>query len=268
MDHKQIAKEVLEHVGGIPNIKLVAHCTTRLRFELIDREKADKEAVEAVEGVFAVVEFAGQFQVVIGFGVYEVYGEVNSIISSSNKETVFINNNTDKFTLSESSFTGGSHLTVSEKPDEIIYSPLKGKVMALSKVTDQVFASSAIGQGIAIIPTEGKVVSPVDGIISAIFYTNHAIGISSDNGAELLIHIGMNTVQLEGKYFNTYVKEGDHVSQGQKLMTLELDKIQKEGYEISTPVVITNSDLYDEVIPTASKTINYGEILMNIVKTQ
>lgn len=259
MNNKQIAKEILAHVGGLSNIKSVTHCTTRLRFELMDREKADKEAVEAVEGVLAVVEYAGQFQAVIGLGVYEVYSQVESIINCSNTDTVLKNNISDEFMFSES---------VSEEQGETIYSPLIGTVMDLSKVTDQAFASLAIGQGIAIIPTEGEVVSPVDGTISAIFYTNHAIGISSDSGIELLIHIGMNTVQLEGKYFNIYVGEGDHVSQGQKLMTFELDKIQEEGYEISTPVVITNSDLYDEVIRTKSETINHGEILMNIVKIQ
>jgi len=265
MNNKQIGEEVLAYVGGKSNIKSVTYCTTRLRFELIDREKADKEAVEAVEGVLAVVEYAGKFQAVIGLGVYAVYSEVESIINCCT-DTVLKKSNLEEFALSETDFAERAHLSVLEKPGETIYSPLKGTVMALSEATDQVFASFAIGRGIAIIPTEGEVVSPVDGIISAIFNTNHAIGISSDNGAELLIHIGMNTVQLEGKYFDIYVREGDHVSQGKKLMTFELDKVEGEGYEISTPVVITNSDLYDEVIVTTSKTIDYGEILMNIVK--
>lgn len=256
MNSKQIAKEILAQVGGLPNIISMTHCTTRLRFELLDKSKADKEAVEAIDGVLTVIERAGQFQAVIGLSVMEVYREVEAIQMGSANDTLLSNHHTSKArTLST---------PVSLKQNQMIYSPLQGKVMDLNKVADPAFASLAIGQGIAVLPTKGEVISPVDGTISATFQTTHAIGVSSDYGIEILIHIGINTVQLEGKYFEIHVKEGDRVLKGQKLMTFELDKILEEGYDISTPIVITNSDLYIEVVQTTSATIDFGEILMKI----
>lgn len=146
-----------------------------------------------------------------------------------------------------------------------ITSPLKGEVVELSSIKDETFASGIMGKGVAIIPSEGKLSSPVNGKISAIFPTLHAVGITSEDGMEILIHIGMDTVQLEGKYFKSSVKVGDNVKKGDLLINFDIDKIKKAGYEITTPVVVTNSNDYTDVIVSEKKQINIGERLITII---
>ena len=148
---------------------------------------------------------------------------------------------------------------------EILVSPLKGEVKPLSEVKDEAFSKGALGKGIAIEPTEGKVIAPVDGVLTTFFPTGHALGITSDNGAEILIHVGMDTVQLEGKYFTPKAKQGDTVKAGDVLLEFDIKAIKAEGYSVITPVIITNSDNYLDVIETDKKTINYKEDLLTVM---
>lgn len=134
-----------------------------------------------------------------------------------------------------------------KKTDDNIAQPIKGKVVDIAAVPDVAFNSGAMGKGLAIEPTEGKVYSPVDGTIQILFPTYHAIGIKADNGAEILIHIGMDTVKLNGKYFTPYIKKGDRVKKGQLLEEFDIDKIKKAGYLVITPVIITNSSDFAEI---------------------
>ena len=148
--------------------------------------------------------------------------------------------------------------------NETIQSPIRGKVIDLKEINDPTFAEEMLGKGVAIEPIEGKVVSPVNGVISAIFPTKHAIGLTSDKGAEILIHIGLDTVKLGGKYFKTYVNVGDRVTIGDLMIEVDIDKIKEAGYEIVTPVLITNVDNYEEINKIASGLINKKE---NIIST-
>jgi len=148
---------------------------------------------------------------------------------------------------------------------EILASPLKGEVKPLSEVKDEAFSKGALGKGIAIEPTEGKVISPVDGVLTTFFPTGHALGITSDNGAEILIHVGMDTVQLEGKYFTPKAKQGDIVKVGDVLLEFDIKAIKEEGHSVITPVIITNSNNYLDVIETDKKSINYKEDLLTIM---
>ncbi|MGP4039069.1 beta-glucoside-specific PTS transporter subunit IIABC [Gracilibacillus sp. D59] len=142
-----------------------------------------------------------------------------------------------------------------EVKSEVITSPLTGEVRKLEEIDDTAFASGALGKGIAIEPIDGKLVSPVSGTISALFPTKHAIGITSDNGAEILIHVGLDTVQLEGKYFETSLQQGERVEKGQELLTFDIDGIQEAGFEITTPVVVTNHEQYQlKIIEQSSVT--------------
>lgn len=128
---------------------------------------------------------------------------------------------------------------VAEQTDEEeirILSPLQGETAELSETGDETFASGALGEGIAIRPGKGEVVAPCRGTISVVM--GHAIGISADNGAELLIHVGIDTVELNGKYFDTKVEEGERVEQGQLLMTFDIQGITSEGYQVITPVLV------------------------------
>ena len=133
---------------------------------------------------------------------------------------------------------------------EIILAPIKGVVLPLSKVEDCAFSQGILGKGLAIEPEKGEVVSPVNGTITTLFPTYHAIGITSDSGIEVLIHVGMDTVQLEGKYFHPCIKQGDQVHAGQTLLTFEMDQIKNAGYSLLTPVVITNTADYLDVMET------------------
>lgn len=147
---------------------------------------------------------------------------------------------------------------------EELYSPLKGMVKDLSEVNDAVFSTGLMGKGAAIQPEKGEVVSPVAGNITTVFKTKHAIGITSDNGAEILIHIGLNTVQLQGKYFTTHVKDGDLVNVGDPLVTFDMDAIESEGYDLITPVIITNQDYYQSVSIVQEEKVNIKEKFMTL----
>ena len=171
----------------------------------------------------------------------------------------------------------GEEEEITEKKEEVlenkkplvnkvtIASPLKGKILPLSEVKDETFASEMMGKGIAINPVEGKVVSPIDGTVQMIFKTKHAIGLKSKEGVEMLIHVGMDTVQLEGKHFTSHVKDGDEIKVGDTLVEFDIDAIKKEGYELITPVIITNTLDYLEIIPKDVKNVNTGETILTIL---
>lgn len=146
-----------------------------------------------------------------------------------------------------------------------IASPIKGTVLKLEKMKDDAFASGVLGKGAAIIPEEGKVYAPTDGVITALFPTLHAIGMQADNGLELLIHIGLDTVQLNGEGFQAMVKQGDRVKKGQLLVTFDKEFIESKGFCLETPVLVTNSDDFLEVIETKQIEISPGDCLITVL---
>lgn len=149
--------------------------------------------------------------------------------------------------------------------NEVIASPLKGEMMALESVKDETFAKKSLGDGVAILPVEGKLYAPVDGQITIAFPTGHAIGITSINGAEILMHIGFDTVELDGKYFKLNVTQGQKVTRGDLLVTFDIDKIKKAGYEVTTPVVVTNSATYNvNTAINANPKLNVGDELIEL----
>ncbi len=147
----------------------------------------------------------------------------------------------------------------------IIASPMKGEILPLNEVKDETFASEMMGKGVAIKPVDGKVVSPINGTVETIFKTKHAIGLKSEDGTEILIHIGMDTVQLEGKHFKAYVKDGDKVKIGDTLIEFDKEAIKKEGYELITPVIVTNTNDYLEVLARGVKKVNTGDAIISII---
>ena len=149
-----------------------------------------------------------------------------------------------------------------ELKQEIIASPISGKVVKLENVPDEVFASGAMGKGIAVDPAEGVVTAPASGEITLVFPTGHAIGMRTENGAEILIHVGMDTVSLEGNGFNTLVKVGDKVQAGQKLLEFDLDTIRKANLPVISPIIVTNSSDYEDVLTTQETQITTGDYLL------
>ena len=149
--------------------------------------------------------------------------------------------------------------------DEALLAPVSGKVIPLSEVRDEAFAGGILGQGAAVIPENGEICAPCDGVISVMYPTGHAVGIKSDIGAEILIHVGMDTVTLNGSCFDVKVKAGDHVKAGQLLVRANIEGIKKEGLDITTPVIVANTVDYMQIKMAAEKSVKRGEVLLNCV---
>jgi PTS system beta-glucosides-specific IIC component len=154
--------------------------------------------------------------------------------------------------------------TSTDVKNEELISPLKGQVVPLSEVPDTVFASETMGKGIAIVPSEGKVIAPANGVVTTLFATNHAIGITTDNGAEVLIHVGIDTVQLEGKHFIAHINQGDVVKAGDLLVEFDIKGIQAAGYNVVTPIIITNTSEYAEIKVPETNSINRKDKLIEL----
>lgn len=146
-----------------------------------------------------------------------------------------------------------------------VVSPVKGTAIALSEVKDEVFSKNIVGKGAAVIPAEGKVYSPVDGVAVSVFDTKHAIGIKAEDGTEILIHIGLDTVELGGKHFTAHVNQGDAVKKGQLLMEFDIEAIKAAGYDVVTPVIISNTDEYLDVLAAAKGDVKNGDTLITIL---
>lgn len=146
-----------------------------------------------------------------------------------------------------------------------IMSPINGEAVPLSAVNDLTFAQEIMGKGIAIIPTEGKVVSPINGTVAMVFNTKHAIGLQTEDGAEILIHVGLDTVNLEGKHFTSFVKSGDTVNVGDKLLEFDIKAIKEAGYDTVTPVIITNTTNYLDVISKDVSAVKAGDEIITIL---
>lgn len=152
-----------------------------------------------------------------------------------------------------------------EAPVKEIRSPLSGKIVALKDVPDEVFASGVTGQGVAVLPSVGEVKAPCNGVISMLFPSKHAIGITAEDGTERLIHIGLNTVMLNGEGFEALVKQGDKVKEGQMLLRFDMDYIAKQGYSLISPILVTNADDYKEVQILEKSQTEVGEVLYQVI---
>ena len=153
---------------------------------------------------------------------------------------------------------------VTKLEEETILSPIKGKVKPIEESSDAAFASGALGKGVVILPEEGKVYAPVTGTVTVLFPSLHAIGITSDAGVELLIHIGINTVQLNGEGFTAHIKQGDQIKQGQLLVEFDMNKIKEAGYSLETPVLVTNYADLKEVKNTSASSVQLQETLIEV----
>ncbi|MFA9492763.1 beta-glucoside-specific PTS transporter subunit IIABC [Streptococcus sp. E17BB] len=153
-----------------------------------------------------------------------------------------------------------------EIKQEILAAPLMGTIVPLPEVPDQVFASGAMGKGVAIDPIDGVVVAPAKAEVTLVFPTKHAIGLTTENGAELLIHIGMDTVSLAGKGFKSFVEVGDVVEAGQKLLEFDLDTIRAAGLPVVTPIIVTNTDAFTDILTSQERQAHTGDYLMTTVR--
>ena len=151
--------------------------------------------------------------------------------------------------------------------DAVVYAPIKGEVLELSQVADAAFSAGILGKGCAILPHSGEVYAPVDGVLTTLFPTKHALGITSDDGVEVLIHIGLNTVQLNGEGFIAHAEQGDRVCRGQHLLSFAMEDMEKQGYCLQTPVIITNTNDYLDVLSTSAKEVSADDVLLHVMKS-
>ena len=151
------------------------------------------------------------------------------------------------------------------KKEEVLVTPVAGQVLPLSEAGDAAFSEGIMGHGVVVMPSKGEIVAPADGIVMTLFPTKHAIGLLTDAGAEVLIHVGIDTVQLNGQYFEAFVKQGDQVKQGQKLLAFDINAIEAAGYSTQTPVIVMNTGSYDHINATDQEMVSGQDMLLMTV---
>jgi PTS system D-glucosamine-specific IIC component len=229
----ELAQNVLVALGGKENLTHLDACITRLRISVNDVSKVDKDRLKQL-GASGVLEMGNNLQVIFGPKSDIIKEQMKQIMQG--KQPAMAVKKEEK---TEESAVNEANGDVTWSGEEFA-APLSGKLLPINEVPDQVFSQKMMGDGFAIEPTEGTVVSPVDGTIVNLFPTKHAIGIRAENGQEVLIHVGIDTVKLEGKGFESFISEGDKVTKGQKLLEVDLNFIKENAPSIITPIVFTN----------------------------
>ena len=239
---------IVEGLGGTDNLSDVDCCATRLRCTVKDAALVRQDVLKA-SGASGVI--------CKGNGVQVVYGPKVAVIKAKLEDYL---ENAPKTPAAPATPAPAAPAA----KDTVLSACLNGTVVPLADVKDEAFASGALGDGIAIEPTDGELVAPADGEISSTFETHHAVGMTTADGAELLMHIGIDTVKLGGKHFTYLVNEGDKVKKGQPLIRFELEAIKAEGYPVTTPLIVCNTDDYAAVAAKASGTVKQGDALLEL----
>jgi len=206
--------KILEALGGSGNLKHLDACITRLRLTVNDAQLVDVQKLKSLGATGAMNAGGGNFQVVFGTESDLIKEEIKRIMKNP---------------------------VASSLDASALYSPLIGKMINLTEIPDELFSQGAMGQGFGVDPTDGKVYSPCDGVVGTIFKTNHAVAIAAENGAEVLVHVGIDTVKMNGEGFKAFVKNGDQIKKGQLLIEFDLNLVKAKAKSHLTPVVVTNS---------------------------
>lgn len=148
----------------------------------------------------------------------------------------------------------------------VIAAPVSGKLVSIKEVSDPTFSEEILGKGVAIIPSDGRFCAPVDGVVNTVFPTGHAAAVTSKDGAEILIHVGLDTVKLDGKHFTIHATEGQEVKKGDLLLEADLEQIKAEGYDIITPIIICNSDTFSAFQMAEAADVAPGDVILTIQK--
>ena len=245
---------IVEGLGGAANLTDVDCCATRLRCTVNDAALVKQDVLKA-SGASGVI--------CKGNGVQVVYGPKVAVIKAKLEDYLENAPKTPAATAAPAPAAAPAVPAAAAK-DTVLSACLNGTVVPLADVKDEAFASGALGDGIAIEPTDGELVAPADGEISSTFETHHAVGMTTADGAELLMHIGIDTVKLGGKHFTYLVNEGDKVKKGQPLIRFELEAIKAEGYPVTTPLIVCNTDDYAAVAAKASGAVKQGDALLEL----
>jgi glucose-specific phosphotransferase system IIA component len=232
--------KIVEALGGAANIASIDACITRLRLQLHDVKKISEPKLKALGAAGVMKASGGNVQVVFGTDSDRLKEQIKKMLAAT---------------------------AASEQPRGTmlrIGSPISGKIVPLESIPDPTFAQGIIGPGIGIVPSRGVVISPFAGKVSTIFHTNHAIGLESDTGIELLIHVGIDTVKMQGNGFKSSVKAGDKITKGQILIEFDLDLVSKQAKSVITPVIITNWESFKKIYPAKSAPVALQDLILEI----
>ena len=242
-----LASNILDAMGGKDNIANLDACITRLRVSVKDIKDVNKNELKRL-GAAGVLEVGNNIQAIFGPRSETIKGQMKDIMSGKRPRAAAPEQQPTKSTTTDA--------MQAARQNEIFAAPLKGEVKPITEVPDQVFAGKMMGDGFAIIPSEGMVVSPVNGKIVNLFPTKHAIGILSDTGREILIHVGIDTVNLKGQGFETLVTENEIIEQGQPLLKFDINYIKEHATSTITPIVFTNLAEGEKVVIEKSGQVN------------
>ncbi len=247
---------IVEGLGGTDNLSDVDCCATRLRCTVKDAALVRQDVLKA-SGASGVI--------CKGNGVQVVYGPKVAVIKAKLEDYLETAPKTPAAAAAAAPAPAAAPAApAAAAKDTVLAACLTGTVVPLADVKDEAFASGALGDGIAIEPIDGELVAPADGEISSTFETHHAVGMTTADGAELLMHIGIDTVKLGGKHFTYLVNEGDKVRKGQPLIRFDIEAIKAEGYPVTTPLIVCNTDDYAAVAAKASGTVKQGDALLEL----
>ncbi len=257
-----VSAAITKGLGGKANISDVDCCATRLRITVKDSAKVS-DAILKQTGARGVVKKGQGVQVIYGPQVTVIKANLEEYLDSPEaehevldetvKEVPEIDGNESKDCAKEA-----------EGASKIIFAPIHGTVIDLAQVNDGVFSEGMLGEGVAIEPEEGKVFAPFDGTVNMVFDTKHALGLTSEDGVEVLIHIGLDTVKLNGNHFTIHTAQGASIKKGELLAEFDMDGITKEGYRLVTPVIVTNTDAYEEIKTIKTGKTNVGDEILEV----
>ncbi|MCD8157548.1 MAG: glucose PTS transporter subunit IIA [Clostridiales bacterium] len=246
---------ITQGLGGKKNISDVDCCATRLRITVFDSSLVDDKILKST-GASGVIHKGTGVQVVYGPGVTLVKSKLEDYLDSPASDA--------PITVSVPTAAPSKEKKTEKSVNASVYCPIKGKVINLEEVADGVFSEGMLGQGAAVEPAEGKVYAPFDGEVQMVYDTKHALGLLSNDGIELLIHVGLDTVQLNGKNFDIKVENGQKIKKGDLLAEVDLEGIKKAGYKTVTPVIVTNSDDFKNVKQVKSGNGNVGDKIITV----
>ena len=244
---------ILSGLGGRDNISDIDCCATRLRITVKNPEKVDDGPLKK-SGASGVIHS--------GNGVQVIYGPQVSVIKSKFED--YLESHIDDEPVTEDLQPDSGKKNTAFAKSTKIYSPLNGRIIPITEVEDEAFSSKALGNGAAVEPSEGRLYSPVDGTVENVYDTGHAISLVSDDGAEILLHIGIDTVKLKGKYFTNNVKNNQKVKKGDLLISFDIANIKQAGYKVTTPIIICNTDSYKSIEITASGNVKNGTEILKL----
>lgn len=250
---------ILKGLGEKNNISDIDCCATRLRITVKNPDLVDESCLKQ-SGASGVIKK--------GNGVQVVYGPQVSVIKSRFEDFIDSKESDNPDLLIDSVKDEGAENDIKnqkiDKTEIIVYSPCKGNIIELSQVRDDVFSQKILGDGCAVEPDENNLYAPCDGRVDTVFDTKHAINIASKSGAEILLHVGIDTVKLGGKYFEVFVADGQEVKKGDLLLTFDREKIKEAGYLTTIPVIICNSDEYEAIKATATGKVDAGNSIITL----